>query len=330
MFLNIITFLLTTYFYYNSIAPKLSYDILSDSSKYETYMKKRYVSLAIYFLLILIVQFFINTYAITSNCGGVLTENLSAAAVLTFLPWSLIFGVVVMVLTIFPGFKGVFSDVIGYYSVSKKANSLLTDLLINKNIEKSLSTNGKSRDGAGTTTSSLPSSVEAQPIPGVANTNTNIGDSIATTNELSGGMQKQNGGNKNEKQRLEDAADAIVKICGNTSILINQIVPSNFAKYWTILDPLMKPKYRNNSDLGIGMRDQLFTLTVQRDTIGESIWFIYTGILIASIVQMKIATRGCQSNLQAMEQKYQQYQQEEQKELTAKAQLNETEYTITN
>jgi hypothetical protein len=230
------------------------------------------------------------------------------------------------VLTVFPGFKGVFSDVIGYYSISKTANSLLTDLLINKNIEKSLSTNGKTRDGAGTT--SLPSSGEASALPIASNTN--IGDSTANTTELSGGLQKQIGGNKNEKQRLEDAADAIVKICGNTSILINQIVPSNFAKYWTILDPLMKPKYRNNSDLGIGIRDQLFTLTVQRDTIGESIWFIYTGILIASIVQMKIATRGCQSNLQAMEQKYQQYQQEEQQELDAKAKLNETEYTITN
>jgi hypothetical protein len=48
---------------------------------------------------------------------------------------------------------------------------------------------------------------------------------------------------------LQDAADAIVKLCGNMSILINQIVPGNFLKYWNILTPLMKPKYENEPDL---------------------------------------------------------------------------------
>jgi hypothetical protein len=321
MFLNMITFLLTTYFYYTSLKPKLSYEILSDSSKYVDYMKQNYIGLAIYFLLIVVVQFFINTYAITSNCGGVMTENLTAAALLTFIPWTLMFGAVIVVLTVFPGFKGAFSDVVGYYYVSKNANDLLTDLLLNKKLDNAMNgDNGKNKTN------------------GVNNSTTNVNTKQtggnATTSDISdvsnSDPEPASTNGKSNMQRLEDAADAIVKICGNTSILINQIVPSNFAKYWNILDPLMKPKYRNNSPEGIGMRVSLFELCVTRDDIGEALWFIYTGVLICSVIQMKIANRGCESDLQTMEQKYQAYKQEEQAEIDAKSKLNETDYTITN
>ena len=319
MFLNVVTFLLTTYFYYNTLVPKLSYDMLTDSKKYENYVKKKYISLAIYFLLILIIQFFINTYSISTNCGGLLSQNMSASAILTLVPWSVIFGAVVLVLTVFPGFKGAFSNVIGYYFVSKKANDLLTDLLVNQKLENTLNENpqGKSKTGASQPQQQQPQQQQPQQQPQQQQQSENL-------------TPTQSGGNKTEQQRLADAADAIVKICGNTSILINQILPSNFAKYWKVLDPLMKPQYRNNSPDGIGIREQLFKLSVDRDTVGEAMWFIYTGILIASVVQMKITTRGCEGNLQAMEQNYQQFQQEEQAELDAKAKLNETEYTITN
>ena len=329
MFLNMITFFLTTYFYYNSLKPKLSYEILTNSSKYVDYMKKYYVGLAIYFLLIVIVQFFINTYAITSNCGGVMTENLSAAAILTFVPWSLMFGAVVLVLTVFPGFKGAFSNVVGYYYVSKKANDLLSTLLLNKNMDKVMN-DGNSKTGKGGTVEKVAPSTN-QPVS--INMSGGGGNTLSDVSDLTepSGISSPNGlSGKNEKQRLEDAADAIVKICGNTSILINQIVPSNFAQYWNVLDPLMKPKYRNNSPDGIGMRVALFELCTTRDDIGEALWFIYTGIMVCSVIQMKIATRGCESDLQTMEQNYQAYKQEEQAELDAKAKLNETDYTTTN
>jgi hypothetical protein len=92
----------------------------------------------------------------------------------------------------------------------------------------------------------------------------------------------------------------------------------------------MKPKYRDNSPEGLGIRDELFKITVTRDNFGEAMWFVYTGILIASITQMKIANRGCQSNVQAMEDNYQKYKQQEQAEIDAKSKIKETDYTITN
>jgi hypothetical protein len=315
--LNIITFLLTTYFYYKSLKPKLSYEALTNNDKYQEYMKKNYASLGIYFLLTTIIQFFINTYAISSNCGGSLTENLTASAMLTFIPWALIFGAVVIIITVYPGFKSAFSNVIGYYFVSKDANSLLVDLLLNQKIDKTL-------NGSNATNPSLPNyNISSEKSIGSI-------DSPPPTNNMKGGIKRGGSVSNDEKQRIEDAADAIIKICGNTSILINQIVPANFSNYWETLNPLMKPKYRDNSPDGIGMRKQLFDITRTRDTIGEALWYIYTGILICCMIQMKMASRGCESNLQAMEQKYQQFKQEEAQELAAKSTQKETEYTITN
>ncbi len=42
---------------------------------------------------------------------------------------------------------------------------------------------------------------------------------------------------------LQNTADAILKICGNTGILVNQITPDNFIDYMKMLQPLMKDKY---------------------------------------------------------------------------------------
>ena len=311
LFLNIITFLFTTFFYYNSMRPSLSYETISNPVKYESYMKKYYIGLAVYFCLIVVVQFFINTYAITSNCGGLLTDNITAAALLTFFPWALIFGAVVLVITLFPGFKGAFSDVIGYFYVANDANRVVTNLLLNQKLQRAIGgdSDNNTQEIQMPNISSLPQPVQLQPV------------------QL---QPVQTGGNKSEKERLEDAADAIVKICGNTSVLINQLVPNNFAKYWKVLDPLMKPQYRDNSLEGIGIRDELFKITVTRDNFGEAMWYVYTGILICSLVQMQIANRGCETNLVAMEDNYQKYKQQEQAELAAKAKLNQTDYTITN
>lgn len=311
LFLNIITFLFTTFFYYNSMRPSLSYETISNPVKYESYMKKYYIGLAVYFCLIVVVQFFINTYAITSNCGGLLTDNITAAALLTFFPWALIFGAVVLVITLFPGFKGAFSDVIGYFYVANDANRVVTNLLLNQKLQRAIGgdSDNNTQEIQMPNISSLPQPVQLQPVQP---------------------QPVQTGGNKSEKERLEDAADAIVKICGNTSVLINQLVPNNFAKYWKVLDPLMKPQYRDNSLEGIGIRDELFKITVTRDNFGEAMWYVYTGILICSLVQMQIANRGCETNLVAMEDNYQKYKQQEQAELAAKAKLNQTDYTITN
>ena len=58
-------------------------------------------------------------------------------------------------------------------------------------------------------------------------------------------------------------------------------------------------------------------------------WYIYTGLLLTSIVQLKITTRGCVSNPKTMEQNYQKFVESEKKAQGEKALATSTTYTIT-
>lgn len=255
-YLNLVTFLLTTLFYYLALKPTLNISQLINQEEYEAYIKNNNIYLVIYFLLVLVVQFIVNASVITNKCGGSISQNIGASGYITFISWILIFGVVIIILNVYPGFKSAFSDVVGYYYVSGSANNLLTELLIDKNIQKK------------------------------------INNSVGT---------------EEEKKNMQVAADAIIKICGNTSILINQIVPSNFLEYWNILKPLMKEKYQVDTPETMGKMNELLQIVTTRDNVGEIMWYVYTGILLVSIVQLKISTRPCESDLLTMEKNYNNY-----------------------
>ena len=239
-YLNIVTFLLTTLFYYMALKPSLPYSSLTDITKYQAYISNNYMYLAVYIVLVILIQFIVNSSIISTTCGGNITENMGAAGVITFIPWILIFGVLVLILTIFPGFKSAFSDVVGYYYVSSSANNLLTQLLINQNVENALNNDNTNQD---TQVQDLSPSAPPAPQELLDSQKTSVKKSVQKSvpssvqglvpaqtigepAQLIGGKNKLKGG-AITKQQLQEAADTIVKICGNTSILINQIVPSN-------------------------------------------------------------------------------------------------------
>lgn len=278
-YLNIVTFLCTTLLYYFGIKKNLTYDIFSDSEKYKEYMKTNYMNLAIYLLLVMVVQFIINAYIISNTCGGNISENIGASGVFTFIPWTLIFGVIILVLTVFPGFKSAFSDVVGYFYVSGPATKILNDLLVNQSVQK------------------------------------NIDAAVESSKE--------------EKESMQAAADAIIKIFGNASILINQIVPTNFNDYWNILTPLMKPQYQQPGLETNEIKNKLFDLTVTRDNIGEAMWYLYTGILLTSIVQLKINSRGCVNTPQTMQENQKAFLEEQRIANEKREKAESTTYTIT-
>jgi len=277
-YLNIITFLLTTVFYYMVLKPTFTFDMLSDIQKSKEHTSQNYLYLGVYLLLVMVIQFMVNASVISSSCGGNITENMGASSILTFLPWTLIFGAIIVVLVVYPGFKSAFSDVIGYFYVSSSASKVLTELLIDPNVQKNI-------------------------------------DSTTSTVE--------------QKQAMQSAADAIIKICGNTSILINEIVPSNFMSYWNTLKPLMKQQYQDDmSPDAIAKKTQLFDLVVSRDNVGEAMWFIYIGILVTSIVQLKIVTRGCVSSPETMEKNHEKFIKQNEKMEEKQAKATETVYTL--
>lgn len=132
-----------------------------------------------------------------------------------------------------------------------------------------------------------------------------------------------------EKNGLQNAAQVIMNIMTNPSLLINQIVPLNFTQFWTTLQPLMKDKYKDdNSPETIDMKKKLFSLVSTRDNVGEALWFIYTGLIVTSFVQLNINSKGCVTSPAQMEKNYQDFlDQEEQAEQDRKAKTSTT-YTV--
>jgi hypothetical protein len=130
-----------------------------------------------------------------------------------------------------------------------------------------------------------------------------------------------------KKNELKSAAEALIKICGNNSILINQMYPDNFINIWDKMKPLMKENVYDASGPE-SLKQQLLDLVVQRENIGEALWYIYTAILVSSIVYYNLDTRGCVKDVNSIKAEYDDYmkQQEEQEK---KQELNDsTIYTI--
>lgn len=251
-FLNLLAFLLITLFYF-FMKPTMT---TSEIGTGDVTNKSR-MYLGIYFLATILVQFGLNVWTVNSRCGG---DNIGAAAMYTFGPWTLIFGVMLLVLMMYPSFKTAFADVVGYFAVSSSANTLLNQILINQPIQQAID---------------------------------------------QGSLQ--------DKKATENAADLIIKIMGNSSVLINQLTPTNFGEYWGLLTPLMKPGVEGNGEL----KEELFGLVQYRDKIGEFMWYLYTGVLLTSVVQMKIVTNGCNSSPEAMKKKHQAYLEEEKEKLAS-------------
>jgi len=261
--------------------PYPSIEMLQNADLYAGYTKFKMYGLAIYFAFIVLSQFGINAKVIMDKCGGSVTQNIQTAALMTFIPWLFVFGGLIAVLIIFPGFKSAFSNVIGYFAVSSRANNVLTQLLNNTDISKKINDASK-------------------------------GDEVA-------------------KEGLQSAAEAIIKLCGNMSILINQIVPENFMEYWSMLTPLMKDEYKVvGSTAAADLQKQLLDVVVLRDNIGEALWYIYTAILLTSIIQYNIVKRGCTKDLAAMEASHQQFLAQEEKDEAEKEKTQSMIYTTTN
>jgi hypothetical protein len=273
--LSLISFTIITiiYFAFPSVGkPELSLDDLVDGGISPDYYSRTMQSLAFYLGVVIISQFFLNTGYLISKCGGSVGQNIGAAALFTFIPWLFIFGILLGVLIIFPGFKSAFSDVIGYYVVSGSANEIFSSLLIGTDINEMIE---HSNDG-------------------------------------------------NQKKELTSAAEAIMKICGNKSILINQMSPDNFMQIWNVLKPLMTAGMFDNLEI----KKNLLDLVVLKDNIGEALWYIYTAILISSIVYYNLATRGCVKDVKQVKADYDSYLKK-QEEADKQTELNNTTtYTV--
>ena len=286
-YISVLIFLITTILFYLVLKPKLRIDTLNDAVLMGKYATSKYMGLGIYLLLVVMTQFAINAYYVINTCGGSSTTNIGYAFIVTFIPWIFIFGILMVVLIIFPGMKSAFSNVVGYFIVASTANGVLTELLVNTDVNRS------------------------------------IKDDPSLSPE--------------QKLSYQTAADAIIKLCGNMGILINQIVPENFNKIWTsVLTPLMKDNYQSTMNNGVlvenqnavGLKQKLLDVVVLRDNIGEGMWFLYTAILLTSVVQYKITSRGCVQDLKDIQQNQKNYLKQQEVKTAANAKAKDMVYTL--
>ena len=94
-------------------------------------------------------------------------------------------------------------------------------------------------------------------------------------------------------------------------------------EYWIKLTPLMKDGVSDNGVL----KQKLLDIVVQRDNVGEGLWYIYTAVLLTSIVQYNIATRPCTQDLATVQASYQGYLEQDKANQVA-ANQGATEYTV--
>ena len=155
-----------------------------------------------------------------------------------------------LVLIIFPGFKGAFSNVIGYYVVYRASNTILVKLLGNTQVDRTL-----------------------EDVPGSDADKANL---------------------------LEKASDAVLKLVGNTSIMINQITPENFEDMWNMMTPIMKPEMRGG---GAPLKAELLEQVILRDNIGECCYYLYTFLLLIVIVKTMLMKQECVTTVSDLKEK---------------------------
>jgi hypothetical protein len=269
--ISILLFIFITIFYFSSVPIFGKPELFLNDGKLEendliAYYTECRPKLAIYFLVVIVTQFILNIAYLIDKCGGDAAKNVGSAALNTFIPWTLMFAVVLATLSAFPGFKTVFSDVVGYYMVSSESNEILSSMLID----------------------------------------TNVRDAVEKITD------------QNLKVQASEAAEAILKIFGNKALLINQIYPDNFEKIWNLLKPLMKDNMFDNNE----NKKKLLELVVTRDNVGEAMWYIYTAILVSSIVYYNLATKGCLRDVKSIKANYNQYISEKGGELSAISEAN--------
>ena len=249
-YLSILMFIIITIIYYSfpiigKVPITLEYLNGTEEGKtIESLYYTNYVRLAIYLVAVFLSQFLINSVFIMQTCGGDTVSNIGTSFLMTFFPWFFIFGFILIILIINPGFKSAFSDIVGYFVVAGSATELLNKILID---------------------------------PAISNSIDN-----STEQDI------------NKKNDLKMTAQSVMKLISNNSILINQITPSNFLESWTKLKPLMKDE---TTFTNTGFQEELLNIAIMRDNIGEAMWYLYTAIVIISVVAYKLSSGACEQNM---------------------------------
>lgn len=83
----------------------------------------------IYLFIMILVQTATNSYALEKLCG---TVDMGRVIIATVIPWVFVFGVLIILLKSFPGWKAPFSNTIGYLFISGSAAKIIPEIFKGK------------------------------------------------------------------------------------------------------------------------------------------------------------------------------------------------------
>ena len=76
---------------------------------------------------------------------------------------------------------------------------------------------------------------------------------------------------------------------------------------WGNLVPLMKQEVLSDQNILTDKKKHLFDLVLLKDNVGEAFWYIYSGMLVSSIVYYYLSVKPCVKDISTIKNEYNSY-----------------------
>jgi hypothetical protein len=213
----------------------------------------------LFFLVLIIVEYFINLAMSKDICGF---DQEKTALIATVLPWFLVLGVLKAALIVFPGWLTPFSNTFGYMFVSA-----VTDL---KDVFNNI------------LTPQFDLAPEAQKSAPQKGGGGGGGDS-------DGGLQDSADIPKDDIKNKRDIGRALEQIYTDQSIILNELGLDNLDRFWDSFKEsrLIRPSAKVE-DL-----EKIRKFLMMKTIVGEFVWLVLCGLLVVSISYNYLLNMGC-------------------------------------
>lgn len=209
----------------------------------------------VFFLVLLIGEYFINLAMSKDICGF---DQTKTALWATVLPWFFVLGALKAALVVFPGWLSPFSNTFGYIFVS-----VATDL---KDVFNNILTPQFDLD---------PKSAVSKPQTGGGDG----GDGSSSSTDIP----------KDDVANKRDIGRALEQIYTDQSILLNELNLDNLDRFWDSFKEsrLIRPSAK------VEELDKIRSFLRMKDIVGEFVWLVLCGLLVVSISYNYILNIGC-------------------------------------
>jgi hypothetical protein len=281
---------------------------------------QRLIAKVCYILFVIVGEYFINLSLTTQMCGQ---TQWRPTMFMTLIPWILIFVVMHLFLTMFPGWSAPFSNTFGY---------LVAKLMGLPELMKKILLDPDDRtEHAGKT-----------PTPEAIRALESIkADNSLFINELYTESRKQilaqadkdhNMIMDNKKQPIRATSQYIEGNNPTTAMKIDGkpvFEREKFDKAWDKLESGEIIKIYSDKNERDVMKDKLYHFVQMKYTFAEYVWNLLTGFLVTSISYNYILNTGCAKSPKEMKERYDQYEAEEDKRQEEKQNKNANQPSYT-